>query len=141
MIREGNIKDIKIINKLAKNLISNFDKTYDVEKYLKNDNYIILVNSEEEINAFLIFFKNIDFYELEVIFVSQEKRKQNIATKLLDYFFKEYYSKDKKDIILEVAVNNISAINLYKKFDFEIINIRKKYYNGIDAYIMKKVSK
>ena len=42
------------------------------------------------------------------------------------------------DIFLEVRVSNAAAINLYKKFNFEIIDTRKKYYqNGEDAFIMR----
>ena len=40
--------------------------------------------------------------------------------------------------MLEVNTENIAAINLYKKFNFEIINTRKKYYEGKDAYIMER---
>jgi [ribosomal protein S18]-alanine N-acetyltransferase len=41
---------------------------------------------------------------------------------------------------LEVRVNNIAAINLYRKFGFEDIAIRKGYYQdtGEDAIIMWK---
>ena len=44
-----------------------------------------------------------------------------------------------KDITLEVNINNIPAINLYKKYNFEEVGIRKKYYNNVeDALIMTK---
>ena len=35
-----------------------------------------------------------------------------------------------KSITLEVNEQNIPAINLYKKFNFEQVGIRKKYYNN-----------
>jgi len=42
-------------------------------------------------------------------------------------------------ITLEVNEKNLSAITLYKKYGFQIVGIRKKYYNNIsDAYIMTK---
>jgi len=53
----------------------------------------------------------------------------------MDYLFSEL-NDSVETVTLEVAVNNEAAINLYKKFGFEIIHIRKKYYNGIDAYLM-----
>jgi ribosomal-protein-alanine N-acetyltransferase len=39
---------------------------------------------------------------------------------------------------LEVRKSNIPAINLYKRFGFEIISIRKEYYsdNKEDALVM-----
>ena len=41
-----------------------------------------------------------------------------------------------KDITLEVNVNNIPAINLYKKYNFKEVGIRKKYYNNTDDAII-----
>ena len=44
--------------------------------------------------------------------------------------------KNMKTITLEVNENNIPAINLYKKFNFEQVGLRKKYYNNADAAIL-----
>lgn len=42
-------------------------------------------------------------------------------------------------ITLEVKEENLPAINLYKKYGFQTIGTRKKYYdNKFDAYIMTK---
>ena len=35
-----------------------------------------------------------------------------------------------REMTFEVNENNISAINLYKKYKFETVGMRKKYYNG-----------
>ncbi len=140
MIRKGNLKDLAQINALGMNLIPNFITTYDIKGYLTNNKYIILVNDDNNINAFLIVLKNIDAYELEFIYVDEDSRKQGIATKLLNYLEDNYLNKNDV-ILLEVAINNDNAINLYKKFDYKIINIRQKYYKNIDAYVMKKVKK
>ena len=44
-----------------------------------------------------------------------------------------------KEYTLEVRDNNIPAIKLYKKFNFDILGRRKKYYNNVnDAIIMTK---
>ena len=45
---------------------------------------------------------------------------------------------DLEYILLEVNEKNDSAINLYKKIGFYLINIRKKYYGNEDALIMRK---
>uniref|UniRef100_A0A7C4TAJ7 [Ribosomal protein bS18]-alanine N-acetyltransferase n=1 Tax=candidate division WOR-3 bacterium TaxID=2052148 RepID=A0A7C4TAJ7_UNCW3 len=40
---------------------------------------------------------------------------------------------------LEVRVNNLPAINLYKKIGYRILYLRKNYYlDGTDAYVMGK---
>lgn len=138
MIRKGKLEDFTKINELGMRLIPNFIATYNIKDYLTNDNYIILISDENNINAFLIVLKNIDTYEIEAIYVDNNSRRQGIATKLLKFFEEHYLNKDDV-ILLEVAVNNENAINLYKKFGFNIINTRHKYYKDIDAYVMKKV--
>lgn len=141
MIKKATKKDISSINELGTIEFSNFAKTYNIEEYIQNDNYVILVNEEKNIlNAFLIIYKNIDYFELEMIIVSKEYRQQGIGSLLLNYFFNTFCKKG-NSILLEVSVENINAINLYRNFDFKIINTRKKYYGTIDAYIMKKVIK
>lgn len=140
MISRAVKEDIKSIIELGKILYNNFEKTYLIEEYINNDNYIILVNKNNLLNGFLIVYKNIDCYELEIIVVSNDYRNQGIATNLMNHFINNYCQKD-DTIFLEVSCENLNAINLYKKFDFETINVRKKYYGNIDAYIMKKVIK
>lgn len=133
--------DINNINKIGKLMYDNFENTYNIKNYLQNKNYIIIVNKSFDIlNGFMIVYKNIDYYELELIIVSKEYRNQGIATKMMNYFF-DNYCETKNEILLEVSCENANAIRLYKKFDFEQISIRKKYYGNIDAYIMKKVIK
>ena len=140
MIRLANKDDIKIINSLGLLVNSNFTKTYNIESYLNSNLYIILVNEVKGlVNAFLLVLNNVDCYEIEMIVVSKEVRHQGIGTALLNHFLENYRIKD-KEILLEVAINNNYAIDFYKKVGFNIINVRKKYYNGIDALVMKKVN-
>lgn len=138
MIRKAVINDIEHINKLGIIFNENFLATYNVKDYLENENYIVVVNEDEYVNAFIIMYKNIDYFELEAIVVDPSARERGIATNLLNFFIREY-SENEDIILLEVAVNNTAAISLYKKFNFEIINTRKKYYKNVDAYVMKKV--
>lgn len=139
MIRFAIKKDIPDINRLGIILNKNFIKTYDIDNYLSNDNYLIVVNEDEIINGLLIAYKNLDYWELEVIVVDPNYRRQGIANRLLSELIKKY--SQGKDILLEVADNNEPAIELYLKNNFQKINIRNKYYNGIDAYVMKRVVK
>jgi ribosomal-protein-alanine N-acetyltransferase len=42
-------------------------------------------------------------------------------------------------MMLEVGVNNVSAIALYEKLGYENISTRKGYYGpGLDALVMRK---
>ena len=44
--------------------------------------------------------------------------------------------KNLQCITLEVNVKNENAIKLYKKYNFEEVGRRKKYYNNIDDAII-----
>ena len=138
MIRKAELQDISELNKLGIKVISNFEVTYNLKNYLESKDYLVLVSIDKLINGFLIMKETMDTYELELIYVREDKRLQHIATNLINNFLNNYYNKS-KDIFLEVNVNNVEAIKLYQKFNFEIINIRSKYYNGLDAYVMKRV--
>jgi ribosomal-protein-alanine N-acetyltransferase len=42
-------------------------------------------------------------------------------------------------MMLEVGINNSSAIALYESLGYSIINTRKNYYGpGLDAHVMRK---
>jgi len=138
MIRKARVEDLKFINNLGKEYTENFEKTYDIKSYIQNDKYIILVNEDECVNSFLVVYKNIDCFELEMIVVSKYFRSKKIASNLLEYFFDNYCQKG-NIVFLEVSEKNDPALNLYKKYNFNLINIRKKYYKDSDAYVMKKV--
>ena len=139
MIRLAELKDINEINKIGLSFKSNFANTYNIADYLNNNNYIILVNEDEVVNGFIIVYKNIDYYELLMIVVDKSFRNRHIGNNLLSFILDNYVKNN--DILLEVDASNSNAINLYKKFGFETINIRKKYYINNDAYVMKRVVK
>ncbi len=66
---------------------------------------------------------------------------KHIGSRLMEELLK--FAKDTAGleiIMLEVRSGNERAINLYKKFGFEVMGIRKNYYQklGEDAYNMKK---
>lgn len=73
------------------------------------------------------------------IVVRKDMRNLGIATKLLEALCEFSAKKGCTSITLEVNENNLPAIHLYKKQNFQMIGKRKKYYHGIDdAIIMTK---
>ncbi len=72
------------------------------------------------------------------IAVSPECRRQKIGEKLLRKIIDDCYLNKAKYITLEVRVSNNAAINLYTKYGFKSLGIRKGYYqnNNEDALIM-----
>jgi ribosomal-protein-alanine N-acetyltransferase len=67
-------------------------------------------------------------------------RRQKIGERLLVDILEEAKSKGVKRALLEVRISNINARELYKKFGFREISIRKSYYSdtGEDALVMCK---
>ena len=125
MIRNFEKSDIDEIYKLGNLLNSSFSKTNNLldiyeDKYTK----ILIYESENIIKGFLMYTELEAFADINDIIVREEYRNKRIASSLIDYMIRE---------------SNIKAINLYQKFGFNIVNIRKSYYNdNEDAYLMKR---
>ena len=119
-----------MIRKLLK---EDFDRVYELGLKL-HSNYKIINNLEEIINNDLNYFY---VYEIVDIIVSEEYQNQKIGSILIDYMITNLNVDDR--IYLEVNTNNKKAINLYQKFGFKVINIRKNYYCLDDAYVMERV--
>lgn len=137
MIRKANNNDIEQINILGDTLHDDFAKLFHLETEIDSKYGIVLVSEENgKINGFVYAMDLIDNVDLLSIVVDKEYRGQNIGSKLMEYLIDNYCFQ--KTITLEVAVDNEAAIGLYKKFDFVVENIRKCYYNGVDAYLMRR---
>lgn len=97
-----------------------------------------LVYKEDIILGFINYSIIYERAELNYILVLLKFRRNNIASKLLETMLIELKQKNVKTITLEVNVNNTDAISFYKKYGFEIISVRKNYYQNEDAYLMLK---
>ena len=136
MIRKLMENDIEQINILGSLLTPNFRKTNNLNEILKDKYTKILVFEEDNIiKGFIMYTELEETTDILDIIVKEEERRKKIASCLLDSMISEL--KDSvKLITLEVRKSNIPAIELYKKFGFEIVNIREKYYENEDAYLM-----
>ncbi|MDR0952774.1 MAG: GNAT family N-acetyltransferase [Elusimicrobiota bacterium] len=76
--------------------------------------------------------------ELTNLVVQKTSLRQGVAAKLLAFAFEDLKANKVKEITLEVNVNNKPALNLYGKFAFKTVNIRKNFYNKEDAALMLK---
>lgn len=73
--------------------------------------------------------------------VLPEYRRQGIGSMLIAEMIKTAVKLRLDLLTLEVRKSNIAAQGLYKKYGFDIIGERKRYYsdNGEDAWIMTKI--
>ena len=135
MVNNCTKNDIEKIQELGKLINSNFAKVNNIEELIK-DNKIIGFYDNDILVGFLIYEQLYEIIDLLYIVVEPIYRRKSIGTKLLNYLID---NKEFEKIMLEVRCDNSSAIKLYKKFNFKIINIRKKYYDNIDAYVMELI--
>lgn len=118
--------------------ITNIDYLNSLSDYkisLNEFNHILVYEKDNKIVAFLDYSKMYERMEINYIYVIDDYRRNNIAYELIKYMID---NNEFENITLEVNVNNLSAINLYKKHGFEIVAVREKYYNGVDGYLMER---
>jgi len=95
-----------------------------------------------ERSAFAIWQVASDECELLSIAVNVAERGKGYAKILMEHSHEEFAKQGIKKFFLEVRENNIAAISLYKKFGYEKIAERKKYYaDGECAVVMNLILK
>ena len=86
---------------------------------------------DDVIVGYLYYSDIYDRIEINQIIVFDEYKRHGYGSMLM-----EKVLSFGKSVSLEVNVNNISAINLYKKYGFKVVSVRKGYYDGVDGYLM-----
>lgn len=79
-----------------------------------------------------------DRMELDDIFVKEEYRNRGIGNKMMGYLVSIAINERVVNITLEVRVSNEIARNMYKKFGFREVALRKSYYGDEDGILMEK---
>ena len=84
-----------------------------------------------KISAFLIgnliIIEKVSEYEILFIYVNKAFRRKCLANYLLNNIYIQKNKSNLKKIFLEIAENNFPAIEVYKKNNFNLLNI-KNYY-------------
>lgn len=136
MIKELQVADLNNFKILCEEYKANFFDLYNISNIFNNPfQKIYVYEQSKELVGFIFVEKLYETLNILHIYITSAYRNQKKASLLLDYVLSD---SSIENIILEVNVNNKPAIKLYEKFGFQIINIREKYYNGIDAYVMEK---
>lgn len=89
---------------------------------------ILGVRDKDRLAGYLAISLIEDEMEILNLAVHSDFRKQGLATRLLERGFEVCRKKGIAKSFLDVKVSNIPAIELYKKFGYVQIGIRKKYY-------------
>lgn len=88
--------------------------------------------------GYLVSWFVADEVHLGNIAVAPQMRGKGIADALLDDLIREGKLRGSSYIVLEVRTSNDPAIRLYERYGFEVMAVRRGYYqnNGEDALIM-----
>lgn len=141
MVRYANIYDVPRINELGELLNDNFRVVNNISEML-DDNYtkVLVYETDDKVVGFITAVDLKETCDILSVVVDPDYRGQLVASNLIDYLISEL-DEDLRLITLEVASKNKAALNLYEKFGFEIVNVRKHYYpDGDDAYLMARES-
>ena len=79
-----------------------------------------------------------DRMELDNIKVLEEYRNKGIGSRLMAYLISVAIDHHVINITLEVRLSNEIARNMYKKFGFREVALRKFYYGDEDGVLMEK---
>ena len=138
MVNKINIEEQERFNELGYLVNNNFSNLYKLKDIIESqfdDVYGYYVDAK--LVGFIHISKLYETVDIVNVVVDKEYRKQGIATKLIDYIIGLF--NDVENIMLEVNEHNISAIGLYEKCGFDVINKRNNYYGSDAALIMKRV--
>jgi len=138
-IRHASSNDFDRIYEIEKRVFSNPWSKESIKKEL--DNYSKSLNLISEIDGHLMgyFFSHMISNEIHILNIAIDVSFQHRGNG--EAFFNQVFKKylEHANVFLEVKRTNLPAINLYHKFGFEEIDIRKMYYSdGQDAVIMSR---
>lgn len=138
--------EIRDLDLIANNFESDFDNfwNYNIFKSeLENGiSKYLVAKINNKVVGFAGIIPVLDEADISNIVVHKDFRNQKIGSYLLENLIDLALSLNLKYINLEVRESNIYAINLYKKFNFEVCGLRKKYYNNFEnAILMRKILK
>ena len=135
------------LNSIKNILTSEFDDFWSfkvLQQEFENDTSHLFIakdnnNNSTKTNSILGFVSVqfvLDEATITNIVTKKVIRNAGIGSQLLEFIINYCKSNNMKTITLEVNENNISALKLYKKFNFEQIGLRKNYYNNTDNAII-----
>jgi len=138
-IRKMIFKDLDEIMEIEKRSFPTpWTKTMFLESLSSEIYKNFVIEEQNEVIGYIMLYYIQDEGHITNFAINPLFRKKGYATKLLSYVIDYFKKKGIVEFFLEVRESNKVAINLYRKFGFEIIGRRKRYYSDTneDAFIM-----
>lgn len=97
--------------------------------------YLAAKDDNGRIAGYIGVEKVLDEVHIINMAVHPDFRGQGVGKRLMQHVL-----SDEDVFFLEVRVSNETAKNIYQKYGFKVINIRKAYYSdGEDAFVMRRI--
>lgn len=141
IVRSMEVKDLNEIIKIEKDLykVPWNENQYKYELEENEFSYLFVLENDGIIvgyYGFWVMFENVDITKVSIRKEFQGMKLSNI---LMEDCINRVKLLDCEKINLEVRVDNFRAINLYKKYGFKEVIVRKDYYGkNEDALILCK---
>ena len=138
-IRKMTSEDLPRVVEIDKLSMSNpwSERMYVTE--LKNEGARCWVAElDRKVVSFLVLWMILDEAHIATIAVAPELRRQGIGQELLSFALENALKEGALTSLLEVRAGNTAALDLYRRFGYEEVGLRRGYYkdNGEDAVLM-----
>lgn len=143
-LRKMTFDDIYQVSAVDQKCFNDPWSTKLIQKELENDfAYYAVVLCQDKIVGFIGVWFVIDDVQIMNVAVDPSYQSLGVGTMMMNHITDLAQQKNMYTMTLEVRVSNEKAIRLYKKYGFEIVYTREKYYsdNNEDAYVMYKYVK
>ncbi len=140
-VRDAKLKDIFKVAKIEK---ASFDRPWGADAFVaelfKKFSKFLVVEYDFEVSGYAVVWIIGSEAYIANIAITPKLRRKGLASCLLEAIFKEARNSGCSSVVLEVKRKNKAAINLYRKFGFEVVGVRERMYSdGEDGLIMEKL--
>ncbi|MBD3185077.1 ribosomal-protein-alanine N-acetyltransferase [Candidatus Poribacteria bacterium] len=134
------IRDLDQVMRIERNAFTMPWNRWMFEKELQNPDrsHFLVIRDGKNVVGYIGFWLLVDEAHIVTIAVRQDYRQRGAGSLLMASALNLAEKLNADKVTLEVRVSNHSAQNLYKKFGFKAVAIRRRFYSdtGEDAYIM-----
>lgn len=138
MIRVATLADLAALSELERSCFGREDAEDALAAELSRAwSHIFVEELEGALTGFVNVWRVGDEVEVLYVATAPARRRTGVASRLMGHVIARCAREGTTRVLLEVRPSNDAAIALYRRFDFEVVGLRKGYYDdGEDALLM-----
>ena len=136
-VRRAVAADAPIIAATERAYIDCFWTESQIAEEIAGGAVFLVAEAQDRFCGYLSGGVTADECEIYNIAVAEEYRRQGVGKTLIDALISELSRRNVKSVYLLVRDGNMPAIKLYQSLGFVQVGLRKNYYKGKDALIMR----